>query len=107
MSAIAERGGWNRGLLQRAENRSSPAGSPCPAFPANARSVYQGYLFVGGTLLNESGMEHHPLTPMTDANLVRVLQPQTKHKVGLVAYDVVARGAQAILCPTPMRLSSP
>ena len=56
----------------------------CPAFPANARSVYQGHLFVGGTLLNESGMEHHPLTPMTDANLVRVLSRQTDGTVGLV-----------------------
>ena len=68
----------------------------CPAFPANARSVYQGYLFVGSMLLNESGMENHPLTPMTDANLVRVLQPQTAHKVGLIRYDTVARGADAL-----------
>src|ERR1700758_4074965 len=49
----------------------------CPAFPTNARTVYQGHLFVGGNLLNESGMENHPLTPMTDANLVRVLSHQT------------------------------
>ena len=65
----------------------------CPAFPANARSVYQGYLFVGGTLLNESGMEHHPLTPMTDANLVRVLSRQTDGTVGLVPYAIVEQGA--------------
>ena len=65
----------------------------CPAFPANARSVYQGYLFVGGTLLNESGMEHHPLTPMTDANLVRVLSRQTDGTVGLVPYATVEQGA--------------
>ena len=58
----------------------------CPAFPANARTVYQGHLFVGDTLLNESGMEHHPLTPMTDANLVRVLSRQTDGTVGLVPY---------------------
>ena len=58
----------------------------CPAFPANARSVYQGHLFVGSVLLNESGMEHHPLTPMTDANLVRVLSRQTDGTVGLVPY---------------------
>ena len=56
----------------------------CPAFPATRRTIYQGYLFVSGVLLNESGMQHHPLTPMTDANLVRVLQQQTKRKVGLV-----------------------
>ncbi len=68
----------------------------CPAFPANARSVYQGYLFVGGTLLNESGMEHHPLTPMTDANLVRVLSRQTDGTVGLVPYATVEQGAMAI-----------
>jgi uncharacterized protein YgbK (DUF1537 family) len=68
----------------------------CPAFPANARSVYQGYLFVGGVLLNESGMEHHPLTPMTDANLVRVLARQTGGKVGLVPYATVEQGADAI-----------
>ncbi len=65
----------------------------CPAFPANARSVYQGHLFVGGVLLNESGMEHHPLTPMTDANLVRVLSRQTDGTVGLVPYATVEQGA--------------
>ncbi|WP_069269317.1 3-oxo-tetronate kinase [Paraburkholderia nodosa] len=68
----------------------------CPAFPENGRTIYRGHLFVGDVLLNESGMEHHPLTPMTDANLVRVLQRQTRSKVGLVRYDAVARGAQAV-----------
>jgi 3-dehydrotetronate 4-kinase len=68
----------------------------CPAFPANARSVYQGHLFVGGALLNESGMEHHPLTPMTDANLVRVLSRQTDGTVGLVPYATVEQGPMAI-----------
>jgi uncharacterized protein YgbK (DUF1537 family) len=68
----------------------------CPAFPENQRTIYQGHLFVGDVLLSESGMRHHPLTPMTDANLVRVLQAQTPHPVGLVAHDVVARGASAI-----------
>ncbi len=68
----------------------------CPAFPANARSVYQGHLFVGGVLLNESGMEHHPLTPMTDANLVRVLSRQTDGTVGLVPYATVEQGPVAI-----------
>ncbi len=68
----------------------------CPAFPANARSVYQGHLFVGGMLLNESGMEHHPLTPMTDANLVRVLSRQTDGTVGLVPYATVEQGPMAI-----------
>jgi uncharacterized protein YgbK (DUF1537 family) len=68
----------------------------CPAFPANNRSVYQGHLFVGAALLNESGMEKHPLTPMTDANLVRVLSRQTDGTVGLVPFATVARGAPAI-----------
>ena len=68
----------------------------CPAFPANARSVFQGHLFVGSTLLNESGMEKHPLTPMTDANLVRVLSRQTSGTVGLVAFTTVNEGATAI-----------
>ena len=67
----------------------------CPAFPENGRTIYRGYLFVADALLNESGMENHPLTPMTDANLVRVLQRQTESKVGLVRYDTVARGAAA------------
>ncbi len=68
----------------------------CPAFPENGRSVYRGYLFVGDVLLNECGMEKHPLTPMTDANLVRVLQRQTQRKVGLARFDSVARGEQAL-----------
>jgi uncharacterized protein YgbK (DUF1537 family) len=68
----------------------------CPGFPENGRSVYQGHLFVGDKLLNESGMEHHPLTPMTDANLVRVLARQVKAKVGLVPHETVAQGASAI-----------
>lgn len=68
----------------------------CPAFPENKRTLFQGYLFVGDTLLAESGMRHHPLTPMTDSNLVRVLQRQTTRAVGLIRYDVVAAGAAAI-----------
>jgi uncharacterized protein YgbK (DUF1537 family) len=68
----------------------------CPAFPANARSIYQGHLFVGAHLLNESGMENHPLTPMKDANLVRVLSRQTEGSVGLVPFSVVEQGAHAI-----------
>ena len=67
-----------------------------PAFPDNNRNVFKGYLFVGDTLLNESGMQDHPLTPMTDANLQRVLQAQTRHKVGLIDHTVVARGEDAI-----------
>jgi 3-dehydrotetronate 4-kinase len=68
----------------------------CPAFPTNGRTVYQGHLFVGAALLSESGMERHPLTPMTDANLVRVLSRQTSGTVGLVPFATVERGAGAI-----------
>lgn len=68
----------------------------CPAYPENGRTVYRGHLFVGNQLLSESGMKDHPLTPMTDANLVSVLQPQTKHPVGLIAHDSVANGATGI-----------
>lgn len=68
----------------------------CPAFPENKRTVFKGYLFAGDVLLNESGMQDHPLTPMKDPNLVRVLQAQAKRKVGLVAYDTVAKGPAAI-----------
>lgn len=68
----------------------------CPAFPANRRTIYQGYLFVGDVLLSESGMRYHPLTPMTDANLVRVLQAQVKRRVRLVDYGIVAQGAGCV-----------
>lgn len=68
----------------------------CPAFPANGRSVFQGHLFVGSRLLSESGMENHPLTPMRDPDLVRVLGRQTDGAVGLVPYAVVEAGAAAI-----------
>ncbi|CAB3776697.1 3-oxo-tetronate kinase [Paraburkholderia ultramafica] len=68
----------------------------CPAFPENGRTIFRGHLFVGDVLLNESGMENHPLTPMRDANLVRVLQRQTQAKVGLVRYDAVAKGVSGV-----------
>lgn len=68
----------------------------CPVFPEAGRTLYRGHLFINNQLLNESGMQNHPLTPMTDANLVRVLQQQTSAPVGLVAYPVVAQGAVAI-----------
>jgi uncharacterized protein YgbK (DUF1537 family) len=67
-----------------------------PAFPDNQRTVFKGHLFVGDVLLNESGMQNHPLTPMTDANLMRVLQAQCRRKVGLIDYKVVAQGEAAI-----------
>jgi uncharacterized protein YgbK (DUF1537 family) len=68
----------------------------CPAFPENGRTIFRGNLFVGDVLLNESGMENHPLTPMSDANLVRVLQRQTKSRVDLLRYDIIAKGAEAV-----------
>jgi uncharacterized protein YgbK (DUF1537 family) len=67
-----------------------------PAFPDNQRTVFKGYLFVGDVLLNESGMQNHPLTPMSDPNLVRVMQSQTRRKVGLIDHQVVAQGEAAI-----------
>ena len=67
-----------------------------PAFPDNKRTVFNGYLFVGDVLLSESGMQNHPLTPMTDSNLVRVMQAQCQRKVGLIDLPVVARGAEAV-----------
>ncbi|MFK3818333.1 3-oxo-tetronate kinase [Pseudomonas sp. NPDC089407] len=74
----------------------APFALACPAFPENQRTLFNGHLFVGDTLLSESGMRHHPLTPMTDANLVRVLQQQTSRKVGLVRHAAVSQGANAI-----------
>ncbi len=73
----------------------------CPAFPENGRSVYQGHLFVGDVLLSDSGMKDHPLTPMRDADLRRVLQAQTDWPVAHVAADVVFRGAEAIAAALP------
>lgn len=67
----------------------------CPAFPDNGRTLYQGHLFVGNRLLNESGMQHHPLTPMTDPDLVRVLSAQSRLQVGLLSHDHVRKGPQA------------
>ncbi|HUN47369.1 MAG TPA: 3-oxo-tetronate kinase [Stellaceae bacterium] len=68
----------------------------CPAFPENGRTIYKGYLFVGDVLLSESGMRDHPLTPMRDPSLVRVLARQTRHKVGLVQASTVAKGEGAV-----------
>ncbi|MGD9804619.1 MAG: 3-oxo-tetronate kinase [Hyphomicrobiaceae bacterium] len=68
----------------------------CPAFPTNKRTVYLGHLFVGDVPLAESPMKDHPLTPMRDSSLVRVLQRQSKGAVGLVSFAVVDQGAEAI-----------
>ncbi|MGW1881674.1 3-oxo-tetronate kinase [Streptomyces sp. NPDC001970] len=67
-----------------------------PAFPDNGRTVFKGHLFVGDVLLSDSGMRDHPLTPMTDPNLVSVLGAQTARPVGLIDHTVVAAGSDAI-----------
>jgi 3-dehydrotetronate 4-kinase len=68
----------------------------CPAFPENKRTIYKGHLFVGDVLLSDSPMRNHPLTPMTDASLVRVLSRQTPGKVGLIELNTVKQGAAAV-----------
>src|SRR5271165_2215241 len=68
----------------------------CPAFPDNGRTVYRGHLFVHDQLLNESGMQHHPLTPMSDPNIVRVLAAQTNLAVDLIRLDIVRQGKKAV-----------
>jgi 3-dehydrotetronate 4-kinase len=68
----------------------------CPAYPANGRTLYQGHLFVGDRLLSESSMARHPLTPMRDSDIVRVLGAQTARIVGLVPHPTVRAGAEAI-----------
>lgn len=78
------------------EALNAPFALACPAFPENQRTLFNGYLFVGNELLSESGMRHHPLTPMTDANLVRVLQQQTERKVSLIPHSIVNQGTSAV-----------
>ncbi len=68
----------------------------CPAFPANGRTVYQGHLFVGSQLLSESSMKDHPLTPMRDASLPRLLGAQTRRGIGLVPHQRVAAGSDEV-----------
>lgn len=67
-----------------------------PSFPDNGRTVYQGHLFVGSTLLHESPMKDHPLTPMRDSDVTRLLAPQTRHQVGLVTLATVHRGPEVL-----------
>ena len=68
----------------------------CPSFPDAGRTVYFGHMFVNGKPLNESGMENHPLTPMTDHNLVRWLGYQTKNNVGLVDSQTISEGENSV-----------
>ncbi|CNH50830.1 Hrp-dependent type III effector protein [Yersinia frederiksenii] len=68
----------------------------CPALPQNLRTVIHAHLFVNGRLLNQSGMENHPINPMRDANLCQVLAPQVKGHVGSLNLAVIQQGAAAI-----------
>ncbi|MEZ2128085.1 MULTISPECIES: 3-oxo-tetronate kinase [unclassified Sinorhizobium] len=68
----------------------------CPAFPENGRSIFMGHLFVGEQLLSESPMRDHPLTPMRDSSLVRLLAPQVRGKVGLASRHAVSQGPDAL-----------
>lgn len=68
----------------------------CPAFPENGRTVYQGHLFVHDTLLHETSMRDHPLTPMRDSSLLRLLAPQTPYPCGLIPLPVVREGQDAV-----------
>ncbi|MGE0313088.1 MAG: 3-oxo-tetronate kinase [Lautropia sp.] len=79
------------------EALDAPFTIACPAFPANRRTIYRGHLFVGDRLLSESGMQDHPLTPMTDPDLVRWLQRQSRARVGLLPHAIVDQGPAAIV----------
>ncbi len=68
----------------------------CPAFPANKRTIYQGHLFVGPDLLSDSSMKDHPLTPMRDASLVRLMEAQSSKRCGLIPLETVREGASAV-----------
>ena len=95
----------------------APLALVCPAFPANGRTVYQGHLFVGDRLLNESGMENHPLTPMTDPDIRRWLARQTQAEVGHLPLAALRAGSArrrwrpcrptASGCSSPTRSTTP
>lgn len=68
----------------------------CPAFPAAGRTVFQGHLFVGDRLLSESGLQDHPLTPMTDPDIRRWLQLQCREPIGHAALGLVRQGPDAL-----------
>jgi uncharacterized protein YgbK (DUF1537 family) len=78
------------------DRTGAPFTGYCPTFPAYARTVFQGHLFLGDRLVSESPKRHDPLTPMNDPDLVRVLQRQTSRRVGLVAHEVVRDGPAAV-----------
>ena len=68
----------------------------CPALPVNGRSVYLGHLFVGQDLLQDSGMRDHPITPMRDSSLIRLMEGQAQGRCGLVDAATVDQGPQAV-----------
>jgi len=68
----------------------------CPALPVNGRTVYKGYLFVHGDLLHESGMRNHPVTPMTDSNISRIMESQSAGRAENLCLDVLEKGADAV-----------
>ncbi|TVO34091.1 3-oxo-tetronate kinase [Vibrio algivorus] len=68
----------------------------CPALPVNGRTVFNGHLFVMGQLLSESGMRHHPVTPMTDSNLIHLMNAQSQGETGLVNYQTIEQGVSHI-----------
>lgn len=74
----------------------APSALVCPAFPDNGRTVRDGNLYVGDDLLSESAMKDHPLTPMRDSNLVRLIEAQSRHTAGLIPLEVVRQGADAV-----------
>lgn len=69
----------------------------CPALPVNGRTVFNGHLFVLGQLLSESGMRHHPVTPMTNSNLMALMDTQSKGEAGLINYQEIEQGADKII----------
>ncbi len=68
----------------------------CPALPVNGRTVYNGQLFVFQDLLSDSGMRNHPVTPMTDSSVIRMMDAQAEGTTGLVNFQVIEQGAQAV-----------
>ncbi|PHM35743.1 3-oxo-tetronate kinase [Xenorhabdus innexi] len=68
----------------------------CPALPINGRTVVYGYLFVNGQLLNESDMQYHPINPMKDSNLLRLMEQQSRGTAGLVDINCVRQGELSI-----------
>ena len=68
----------------------------CPALPVNGRTVYNGHLFVFGELLSDSGMRNHPVTPMTDSSVVRMMDAQSEGVSGLVNFQTIEQGSDAV-----------